>query len=134
LWSAATIPLLLAFSPHPEPGVFKYNFATETHTFARGTKPDRINGGVASTKPFYFSVPVPKGTFKVSVFTGDPNAACRTTIKVGSRVMVEQADTEPARTREVSFEIKIIDAKVPLTLEFGGTRPCLDALEIRPVP
>lgn len=126
--------LLLSFSPHPEPGVFKFNFATETHTFARGTKPDRINGGVASNTPFFFSVPVPKGTFKVGVFIGDPNAACHTTIKAGSRLMVDHADTEPARTREVNFEIKITDATIPLTLEFAGSRPCLDALEIRPVP
>ena len=122
----------MAFSPHPEPGVFKYNFALETHPFARNTKPDRINGGVASNKPFFFSVPAPKGTYKVAVFTGDPNAACQTTIKINSRTVIEHADTEPARTREVSFTTKL--ASPPLTIEFAGQRPCLDALEVRPVP
>jgi hypothetical protein len=139
-------PTLLLLLAHPEPGVFKYNFATGSprptdrytkergYGFDHGTQPDRINGGIASNKPFYFSVAVPRGTFKVSAFIGDPDAACATAIRANSRLMIEHADTQPARTREVSFVLKVADTSVPLTLEFGGARPCLDALEIRPVP
>jgi lysophospholipase L1-like esterase len=154
-------------------GVYTYNFANGTvtpndsYTKERGygfdldTKPDRITGGVASDKSFFFSVTVPEGNYRVTAILGDPNGACTTTIKAESRrLMIEKAETAPGRTRQVSFTVNVRNSKLPppeknapggdqvrlndreagvlhwddkLTLEFGDKRPCLDALEIRKV-
>jgi lysophospholipase L1-like esterase len=154
-------------------GVYTYNFATgnpaptDSYTkergygFDLGTRPEKITGGVAGDRSFFFSVAVPEGNYHVSAILGDPNAACVTTIKAESRrLMIEKAETPAGRTRAVDFIVNVRNSRVPappanapggdrvrlndreagvlhwddkLTLEFGNRRPCLDALEIRKV-
>ncbi len=152
---------------------YKYNFGSgtpspsDTYTkergygFDLGTQPAKITGGVASDKSFFFSVAVPEGNYHVLAVIGDPNAACVTTIKAESRrLMIEKAETDAGKTRQVEFTVNVRNSKIPpppanapggdqvrlndreagvlhwddkLTLEFGNKRPCLDALEIRKV-
>lgn len=135
--------------------------AERGYGFDLGTRPLRITGGVAGDKPFFFSVAVPEGNYHVAAILGDPLAACSTTIKAESRrLMIEKAETPAGRTRAVQFTVNVRNSRLPappanapggdrvrlndreagvlhwddkLTLEFSGSRPCLDALEIRKV-
>jgi lysophospholipase L1-like esterase len=169
------LPLLLiaCLAPAQEAGVYTYKFGSGTpaptdayskergYGFDLGTQPVKITGGVASDKPFFFSVTVPESNYHVTAVLGDPNGACVTTIKAESRrLMIEKAETEAGKTRSVDFVVNVRNFKVPppptnapggdqvrlndreagvlhwddkLTLEFGNKRPCLDALEIRKV-
>lgn len=99
--------------------------------FDFGTRPVRITGGVAGDKPFFFSVTVPEGNYRVTANLGDPDAACSTTIKAQSGLLtIEHAETDAGRTRQVAFAVNVHGAG-KLTLEFNGRHACLDALEIR---
>ncbi|MGA2746782.1 MAG: rhamnogalacturonan acetylesterase [Candidatus Sulfotelmatobacter sp.] len=130
--------------------------------FDLGTKPTPTAWGVTSAPPFFFSVAVPEGNYRVTAHLGDATAACVTTIKAESRrLMIERAATAAGQRTDVTFDVNIRNFKVPpppanapggdqvrlndreqgvlhwddkLTLEFNNTRPCLDALDIEPSP
>jgi lysophospholipase L1-like esterase len=124
-----------------------------------GTAPASLDGAAAGDRPFYFSVDVPEGNYRVTVTVGDPRAAASTTIKAESRrLMVEKVDTAPGETKTVSFLVNVRTSKIPapprnapggdevrlnalrnpynwdskLTLEFNGKHPAISALEITP--
>lgn len=106
-----------------------------------------------SEKPFYFSVKVPEGNYKVTVTLGDPKGESVTTIKAElRRLMLEKVETEKGKfarctmivnvrrpiistggevrlkEREKTTEFWAWDDK--LTLEFNNTRPCVCGLDI----
>ena len=110
-----------------------------------------------SAKPFYFSVALPEGNYRVTVTLGDRDNASTNTIKAElRRLMIENVTTLPGKfaketfivnlrtpridashrvklkERERTSEIRAWDEK--LTLEFNGARPCVCALEIEPAP
>jgi lysophospholipase L1-like esterase len=107
----------------------------------------------ASEKPFYFSVALPEGNYKVTVTLGDSQGASTNTIKAElRRLMVENAQTAKGQFITRSFVVNIRTPKIPgdgevklksrerstemwawdekLTLEFNGARPCVCALKI----
>ena len=126
--------------------------------FDLGTKPSRIDWGVTGATPFFFSIALPEGNYRVTAHLGDSAAGCVTTVKAESRrLMIERAASAAGERQTVTFVVNIRDFKVPppaanapggdqvrlndreqgvlhwdekLTLEFGNTRPCLDGLEI----
>jgi lysophospholipase L1-like esterase len=106
-----------------------------------------------SNRPFYFSVKLPEGNYKVIVTLGDSEGESTTTVKAElRRLMLENVQTAPGKFvtktimvntrtpqisgdgqvrlkgRERTSEWPAWDDK--LTLEFNGARPCLCALEI----
>jgi lysophospholipase L1-like esterase len=117
---------------------------------------DKAPGGgfCTSDKPFYFSVALPEGNYRITVTLGDKAGESDTTIKAElRRLMLEKIKTAQgevvARTfivnlrtprigpghdevrlkpRETTMEAWAWDNK--LTLEFNGARPCLSTLEI----
>ena len=130
--------------------------------FDLGTIPARTLWGVASTDPFFFSVTLPEGNYRVTAQLGDPTAGCATTIKSESRrLMIERISTEPGERKSVTFAVNIRNYRIPppplnapggdqvrlnkreqgvlhwddkLTLEFNGRHPCLDSLDIVSAP
>ena len=107
-----------------------------------------------SSSPFFFSVKVPEGNYKVTVTLGDLWQSSITTIKAESRrLMVKEIKTAPGKFATVSFMVNIRDSLLPngqkvilkpreinqldwdnkLTLEFSNSRPCIDAIEIQKV-
>ncbi len=111
------------------------------------------NQAITSTHPFYFSVKLPEGNYKVWVLLGDKTAESTTTVKAElRRLMLEKihvaAGTNESRwfvvnlrtpqigetnhvhlkPRERASEIWDWDDK--LTLEFNGTHPCVAGLRI----
>jgi lysophospholipase L1-like esterase len=109
-------------------------------------------------KPFYFSVAVPEGNYRISVTFGQTTAASSNTVKAESRqLMLERVDTQPGELATHSFLVNVRNARVPppeknapggaavglndretgllrwddkLTLEFNGSAPSVRALTI----
>jgi alpha-L-fucosidase len=107
-----------------------------------------------SDKPFYFTVDVPEGNYRVTVTLGDQNEATDTVIKAESRrLMVEKVQTRPGEFARPTFTVNVRNSQIAgdgqvklndrekgalhwddqLTLEFNGKRPCVCALEIKKV-
>ena len=111
-------------------------------------------GFCTSDKPFYFSVALPEGNYRVTVTLGDPSGESDTTVKAElRRLMLELVKTAKC---EIVTRTFIVNTRTPrigagpaevslkprektmeawawdnrLTLEFNGTHPCLSTLEI----
>jgi lysophospholipase L1-like esterase len=146
-FSAAAAPLHYEFSG---PAAVTGAYSQQTgYGFDLGTKP--------SSPPFFFSVALPEGNYRITAHLGDAAAACTTTIKAESRrLMVEKVITAPGKFQDAVFTVNIRNFKVPppptnapggdqvrlndreqgvlhwddkLTLEFGNTHPCVDKLD-----
>jgi lysophospholipase L1-like esterase len=110
----------------------------------------------ASDKPFYFSVALPEGNYRVTVLIGDKERSSSTAIKTElRRLMFEPIDVAKGkvvmrsfivniRTPEISNggEVKLKDREKTtewrawddkLTLEFNGKRPSISSLTIEKV-
>ena len=104
-----------------------------------------------SDKPFYFSVPVEDGNYKVTVTLGSRKRAAQTVVRAESRrLMVERAVTRKGEYETYSFIVnkrspRITDAMSvklkpreltyqnwddQLTLEFNGARPAVRSVRI----
>jgi lysophospholipase L1-like esterase len=111
-----------------------------------------------SAPPFFFSVALPEGNYRITAHLGDAGGACVTTIKAETRrLMVERVATPAGQFKDATFAVNIRNFKVPppplnapggdqvrlnnreqgvlhwddkLTLEFNNTHPCLAALDI----
>ena len=104
-----------------------------------------------SARPFYFTVKVPEGRYKIAITFGNPDGGSATTVKAESRrLMLENVspnqkgvltktivvdvrspkinDTLFIRRKPREMEYKNWDDQ--LTLEFNGTKPCVSSVEI----
>lgn len=132
-----------------------YGFEPNLHvTCWKGTT--KSNGNCASETPFYFSVAVPEGNYRVTVRFGDRQVATSNVVKAElRRLMLERVDTKPGefvsrsfvvnvRTPRISTrgEVKLKDREraseqwawdEKLTLEFNGTKPAINSITIEPV-
>jgi lysophospholipase L1-like esterase len=122
--------------------------------FDRGGKGPLLSDVCTSDKPFFFSVAVPEGNYKVTVTLGDPEGESVTTVKAElRRLMLEKVETAKGKSvtrtfavnvrtpqiagggevklkdREKTLEIWSWDEK--LTVEFNNTRPVVSSIEIR---
>ena len=118
-------------------------------------------GAFYHNSPFYFSVNVPEGKYRVAVTIGDPQDTAITTLKAESRrLIVKNLRTAPGRyvTRyfnairrdpaikgtatSVGLDYSYgredpnicLDWDRKLTIEFNGRRPCISAVEITQLP
>ncbi len=72
--------------------------------------------GVSSDKPFYFSVKVPEGNYKVTVTLGNAKATTATTIKAESRrLMLENITTKAGQFVTQTFIVNIKDKQINAT-------------------
>lgn len=106
-----------------------------------------------SDKPFYFSVRLPEGNYKVIVTLGDSEGESTTTVKAElRRLMLENVQTAHGKFVTKTIMVNTRTPQIPgdgqvrlkprertsewpawddkLTLEFNSARPCLCALEI----
>jgi lysophospholipase L1-like esterase len=120
--------------------------------------PDPLSAGfITSDKPFFFSVKLPEGNYKVTLTLGDHSGESTTTVKAElRRLMLENVHTASGEVVTKTFIVNIrtpkistggqVKLKVPrettseawawddrLTLEFNGKRTCLCAMDISPV-
>lgn len=114
-------------------------------------------GFCTSDRPFFFSVAVPEGNYRVTATFGDPSGATTNAVKAESRrLMLENVRTAPGQFATRTFTVNVRTPRLAsggevrlktresgpplvlhwddkLTLEFNGARPCLCALEISKV-
>lgn len=75
---------------------------------------------VKSTAPFYFSVKLPEGNYKVTVTLGDSKAPSLTTVKAESRrLMLENIKTETGKMVTKTFIVNIKDRKIDVNTVVG---------------
>jgi lysophospholipase L1-like esterase len=112
---------------------------------------------VTSDKPFYFSVKVPEGNYNVKVTLGDKNGTSDVAVRAECRrMMINRLQTKKGEVKTVEFTLHIRDSLIrnangvyskvrlkprernyfhwddKLTLEFNGSEPKVDAIEITP--
>jgi lysophospholipase L1-like esterase len=122
--------------------------------FEPGAKLVQENGSaIASDAPFYFSVKLPEGNYKVIATLGDKTNESIITVKAElRRLMLEKIHTSPGKLEERTFIVNLRTPKIgetnhvhlkprettteiwdwddKLTLEFNGTHPCVSCLRI----
>lgn len=153
---------LLATTTRAEPRKFDLTqlSATDTYSNERGFGFDQQTSP-AENRPFYFSVAVPEGNYRVRVTFGDQESASSNTVKAESRqLMLERVETKAGEFVTREFIVNVRNSSVPppeknapggsavvlndretgiprwddkLTLEFNGTAPRVRTLEIEPV-
>nr|WP_294899006.1 rhamnogalacturonan acetylesterase [uncultured Pedobacter sp.] len=94
----------------------------QTYGFDFNTMPKFIDSGKGSAlerdaatdnKPFYFSVKVPEGNYKVTVYLGSKLQAGLSTIKAESRrLMLENIATKKGELKKETFIVNIKDRKI----------------------
>lgn len=162
------LPLLLLLTPSVSAQVRKFDFgvgkvSAETiygkgsdHGFEPGADVQCSEILCTSDKPFYFSVAVPEGNYRVSITFGDPASETTTTVKAElRRLMLESVHTARGKFTTQSFmvnvrrpqiagggEVKLKDREKTseiwawdekLTLEFNNARPSVRAIVIERV-
>jgi lysophospholipase L1-like esterase len=112
------------------------------------------DGYTTSKTPFYFSVKLPEGTYNVKVTLGDKDGTSDAAIRAECRrMMVNRIQTKVGEIATVEFTLHIRDSFInntttkvrlkprelnyfhwdnKLTLEFNGSSPKVDAIEITP--
>ncbi|MEO6003478.1 MAG: rhamnogalacturonan acetylesterase [Opitutus sp.] len=126
------------------------------HGFDLNTHPDPT-----SNAPFYFSVALPEGNYRVSVTFGDAESESDNTLKAESRqLLLQRLTTKPGEFVTRDFIVNVRDSRVPppeknapggsavvlndretrllrwddkLTLEFNGAKPRVRTIAIAPV-
>lgn len=75
---------------------------------------------VSSEQPFYFSVKVPEGNYKVTLTLGDRSERTTTTVKSESRrLMLENVQTEAGKFRKETFIVHVKDRKIDANTQVG---------------
>jgi lysophospholipase L1-like esterase len=114
-------------------------------------------GVCTSAAAFYFSIPVPEGSYRVTVLLGGDEASVTTVRAEARRLMLEKisvaagktvtrefdvnlripeftkSDGTPGRVRLKAREIGNLDWDPKLTLEFNGVHPSFRSLTIEPL-
>ena len=130
---------------------------TVVKTVARGGPDATRSGFCTSDQPFFFSVAVPEGNYRVTLVLGDRDGPSNTTVKAElRRLMLEQVRTAPGEFATRSFVVNVRTPKIPgggevrlkaprettqeawawderLTLEFNGSLPAVCAIDTTPV-
>ncbi len=121
------------------------------------TAPTIANGVCSSGKPFFFSIAVPEGNYRITVVLGGKQSSVVTVRAEARRLMLDKIhvaagrsvarvfdvnlrvpeftnpDGTPNRVRLKQREIGNLDWDNKLTLEFNGTNPSLRSLTIEPL-
>jgi lysophospholipase L1-like esterase len=109
-----------------------------------------------SDKPFFFSVPIPEGNYRITVILGGPQASVTTVRAEGRRLMLEKIPTAANASVTKTFdtnvrypeiagdpnnkvklkprELGILNWDHKLTLEFNGDHPSVRSIDIEPIP
>jgi lysophospholipase L1-like esterase len=119
--------------------------------------PAIAKGVCSSDKPFYFSIPVPEGNYRVTVTLGGKEASVTTVRGEARRLMLEKVpiaagksvtrqfdvnvrvpeftkpDGTPGRVRLKPREIGNLDWDPKLTIEFNGTNSSFRSITFQPI-
>jgi lysophospholipase L1-like esterase len=146
------------FTGHPSRGEISISptnlySSSDGYGFEPGASVMAGNGCVTSASPFYFSVKLPEGNYRITVTLGDTAAASVATVKAElRRLMLYHVQTGAGKPVRRTFIVNLRQPEIPdgsrvhlkprektdewwdwddkLTLEFNDTHPCLRALTI----
>lgn len=165
---AATRPLRFDFGPGPVAAGYTQVLPTDLYSKKRGYGfepgaqvscfdrggPDELRRDLCtSDRPFFFSIALPEGNYRVTITFGDAKEASATTVKAElRRLMLERVETAPGQFQTRQFIVNVRTPRIAgdgevrlkerekemeawawdekLTLEFAGARPAIAALEI----
>jgi len=92
---------------------YGFDFDSKVTTGDYGGKNALTADLVKGDKPFYFSVAVPEGNYKVTVTLGDPKNAAISTVKAESRrLMLENIKTAAGQSLSKTFVVNIKDKNI----------------------
>ncbi|MGM9478792.1 rhamnogalacturonan acetylesterase [Pedobacter sp. GSP4] len=92
---------------------FGFDFDSKVEGVDDGGKNFLTSDLVRSDKPFYFSVAVPEGNYKITVTFGNPKAAALSTVKAESRrLMLENVKTAPGQSLSKTFIVNVKDKHI----------------------
>lgn len=132
---------------------YGFDFGSEVRAITRRDGSKLTDGYITGDKPFYFSVNVPEGNYKIILTVGDIKGSGDITVRAESRrLMLEKVKTINS-VKKLSFIVNIRKPEIStggkvalkprelgkydwdnkLSLEFNGAKPCIDALEIEKV-
>src|SRR3984957_1934726 len=131
-------------------------FTDTTAGFDLIASPEITGNSCTSDKPFFFSVAIPEGNYRVTVILGGPQASVTTVRAEGRRLMLEKIATQPDASITKTFdtnvrfpeingdpktlvklkprELGILNWDHKLTLEFNGDHPSVRSIDIEPIP
>ncbi|WP_433972092.1 rhamnogalacturonan acetylesterase [Tunturiibacter lichenicola] len=131
-------------------------FTDTTAGFDLIASPEISGNSCTSDEPFFFSVAIPEGNYRVTVILGGPQASVTTVRAEGRRLMLEKIPTAPNASLTRSFDtnvrypeiasnpdnrVKLKDREQgilnwdhKLTLEFNGEHPSVRSISIEPIP
>ena len=150
-------PLRFALGTHAAPG-FTLVRADDQYTATRGygflgSGPSLIGNSVCGREPFLFAVDVPEGNYDVTVRLGSDESDSVTTLKAEARrLLLESLMTQRGHIEGRTFTVNVrypqlrngdmvrlkpdeqsdFDWDHRLSLEFNGSRPCVESIEIVP--
>ena len=130
-------------------------YTATTPGFDLNTVPEVAANSCSSEKPFFFSVPLPEGSYRVTVVLGSEKASTTTVWAEARRLMLEKVSIKPKgsvtrgfdanvrvpeiagdasrRVRLKPREVGNLNWDTKLTLEFNGDHPGFRSLSIEPV-
>lgn len=132
---------------------YGFDFDSEVRAITLRDGSKLTDGYITGDKPFYFSVNVPEGNYKVTLTVGDIKGSGDITVRAESRrLMLEKVKTNNS-VKKLSFIVNIRKPEIntggkvalkprelgkydwdnKLSLEFNGGKPCIGALEIEKV-
>jgi lysophospholipase L1-like esterase len=156
-------PALMKYACGPANRMFSTLSATTIYSdssagFDLGTLPTFADRACSSDKPFFFSVPLPEGSYRVTVVLGGPSASTTTVKAEARRLMLEKVSSKAGGSVTRSFDLNV---RVPeivaaagapqnrvrlkprevgnlnwdpkLTLEFNGDHPSVRSISIEPI-
>jgi lysophospholipase L1-like esterase len=132
------------------------SIATDTQAgFDLNTLPTFTGKSCTSDKPFFFSVPISEGSYRVTVVLGGDQPAVTTVWSEARRLSLEKIATKPNASITQSFDVNIrvpeingnpahgvklkpreidsLDWDNKLTLEFNGDHPSFRSISIEPL-
>jgi lysophospholipase L1-like esterase len=131
-------------------------FTQTTAGFDLIASPEITGNSCTSDKPFFFSVPIPEGNYRITVVLGGPQSSVTTVRAEGRRLMLEKIPTQPDASLTRSFDTNVRYPEIAgnpanlvqlkdreqgilnwdhkLTLEFNGDHPSVRSISIEPIP
>ncbi len=130
-------------------------FTATVPGFDLGTVPEVGGNSCSSEKPFFFSIPLPEGSYRVRVVLGGEKPSTTTVWAEARRLMLEKVAVKANGREERSFDTNIrvpeiagdathlvklklrevgnLDWDNKLTLEFNGDHPSFRSITIEPI-
>jgi lysophospholipase L1-like esterase len=130
-------------------------FTDTTAGFDLLPSPEIAGKSCTSDKPFFFSVPIPEGNYRITVVLGGPHASVTTVRAEGRRLMLEKISTKANASVTRIFDTNVRYPEIggdpnnkvklkerehgilnwdhKLTLEFNGDQPSVRSIDIEPI-